>query len=627
MSLREVWPLPVIFIVICIVRGRSKRSGNWRGIGASLWRYCTAPTDSKGCYVTDRGWFSAHQRILHPSGRASRLHKGPRIKHTAVRTGTPLVFLSVIYGLLAAYTLTLAMLAVVALAGCALSVHNVRRWKAERHDKQPLRQLVTKRIGHEPEYLEIERAPKTPLQIKRNGIQLKVIPAKPGRITAVEMGFSPAAQLTGSEHEPLILQSVQERLPFEAPDPAELNFKGRNRVLRYVESEPPPFPVTWEDVLPDLRAAGPKDLVFGIGKRGQVVKTSYSESPHVIIAGASGGGKSNLADYLILQELRRGSLVFNLDPKWTSHLWLQNLPNVISALDTWELHMALAWLGKELLRRQKAAYYSAGGTGRIRGSVGPRIIMVCEELNYGMDPLKNYWREIREKTQPKRSPALAGLAAVSCAGRASDIHEFLMAQMLTVESTGVKDSTVRSNAGIKAMIHPELNGWVAACGKNVPMPPSTDVPGRIQVVTADPPKETQVPYLHLDDEDEEVADRAVKWARDYAVSGTVARIPTGSEGVPRELLPPCVLGRKRLAIEAGEGARTVSHETRQRILITLRQACTDEHGQLDEQKLARLRRASTRSGFATKHGDRNGAGLYDEAELRARADGKVEVYQ
>ena len=96
---------------------------------------------------------------------------------------------------------------------------------------------------------------------------------------------------------------------------------------------------------------------------------------------------------------------------------------------------------------------------------------MCEELNYGMPALKEYWREERTKDDPKRSPALAGLAALSCAGRAADMHEWLMAQMLTVESTGVKDSTVRGNAGIKVMVRFDLPGWVAACGKHVPMPP------------------------------------------------------------------------------------------------------------------------------------------------------------
>ena len=277
--------------------------------------------------------------------------------------------------------------------------------------------------------------------------------------------------------------------------------------------------------------------MFGIGKHDAIVTAKYSDSPHLAIPGGSGGGKSNLAAFLLLQEMLRGSLIFNLDPKWISHLWLQDLPNVINAHDTADLHLALTWLGKELLRRTKAAYYSAGGTGRVRGSVGPRIIVLCEELNYGMPGLKDHWQRDPRPGQeaseggpgsglPKQSPAIAGLSAMSCAGRASDIHEWLIAQLLTVESTGVKDSTIRTNAGIKAMIRHDGPGWAMAVGKHVPMPaavhdPRPDTASNRRRAA----RETQVPYLHLDDEDEEVAEKAVRWARELATSGIVAQIP------------------------------------------------------------------------------------------------------
>ena len=64
-----------------------------------------------------------------------------------------------------------------------------------------------------------------------------------------------------------------------------------------------------------------------------------------------------------------------------------------------------------------------------------------------------------------------------------------------------------------------------AVGKHIPMPAQNTTPGRIQVVTGEGVRETQVPYLHLDDKDEDVAEEAVRWARDLAVSGTVALIP------------------------------------------------------------------------------------------------------
>jgi hypothetical protein len=373
-------------------------------------------------------------------------------------------------------------------------------------------------------------------------------------------------------------------------------------------------------------SAAPDELVFGIGKRGAIVKARYSESPHIAIPGGSGGGKSNLAAFLLLQEMRRGSLIFNLDPKWISHLWLQDLPNVINAHEAPALHLALTWLGKELLRRTKAAYYSAQGTGRVRGSVGSRIIAQCEELNYGMPGIKDHWREIRDKdVDPKQSTAITGLSALSCAGRASDMHEVLIAQLLTVESTGVRDSTIRTNAGIKAMARHDAPGWGMAVGKHIPMPPASTTPGRIQLVTGDGVRETQVPYLHLDDKDEEVADKAVKWAREFAVSGAVAQIPSGSEGIPPELWPASVLGGAHPSLipahDHGSLRQADSPEA-----ISLRQAVAEgvlKVGGLDP--LGAARKAAQRPGFPEVAGWDGPAALYYRTELMAWQEGKVRV--
>ena len=222
----------------------------------------------------------------------------------------------------------------------------------------------------------------------------------------------------------------------------------------------------------------------------------------------------------------RGSLIINLDPKWISHLWLQDLPNVINAHDIPDLHLALTWLGKELLRRTKAAYYSAGGTGRVRGNVGARIIVLCEELELrhagpeGLlagDPLQGGPEAVPGDSGPVRAVLRRpGVRYSRVADRPAADRRL---------DRGVSDSTIRTNAGIKAMARWDPPGWAMAVGKHVPMPPQNTTPGRIHVVTGDGVRETQVPYLHLDDKDEAVAEEAVRWARDLAVSGTVAQIP------------------------------------------------------------------------------------------------------
>ncbi len=50
-----------------------------------------------------------------------------------------------------------------------------------------------------------------------------------------------------------------------------------------------------------------------------------------------------------------------------------------------------------------------------------------------MQGLKEYWSENSGKDDSKQSTAIAGLVALYCAGRASDMHEWLLAQLMTAQ--------------------------------------------------------------------------------------------------------------------------------------------------------------------------------------------------
>ncbi len=62
--------------------------------------------------------------------------------------------------------------------------------------------------------------------------------------------------------------------------------------LELTASQPPPL-VTLDDIMAAIEAARPDEVVWGIGKRGRVVKNSLSgETPHVGLSMGSGAGKS-----------------------------------------------------------------------------------------------------------------------------------------------------------------------------------------------------------------------------------------------------------------------------------------------------------------------------------------------
>ncbi len=548
-------------------------------------------------------------------------HHWPRRLRAAIRTGGTILALAIAYGMVAATFITLACLCGVTAAVAALAalygIHVLRNWQHERHHVRPLELTLTRKLRVQPDSIEVN--------VDRDDESGADV------ITGVVIEWPPDTEI-GAPEKDQVLEAVTTRLPLDSPD-ATWKLRGRERSVTFTPSEPPPSYVSWDDVAAAVRAAALNELVFGIGKRDAIVTAKYSESPHLCIPGGSGGGKSNLAAFLLLQELMRGSLIVNLDPKWTSHLWLQGLPNVISAHDAPSLHEALCWLGRELDRRTRAAYYSANGTGRVRGRTGDRIIVLAEELNYGTPGLKDHHAELRaeDKNLPKKSKAISALQGMSCAGRASDMHEWLVAQLLTVESTGVKDSTIRTNAGVKAMIRHDKPGWDMAVGKHVPMPQPSSAAGRIHVVTVEGiPRETQVPYLHLvaeDGEDPAVADEAVQWARELAVSGDVAKIPIGGEfGVPPQLIPACVLDSDTPSLTAGQGPETAGQRTDEPVLVTLRQACAEGTLKFDgRDPLGAARKAAQRPGFPAKAGLDDKEKLYYRAELKEWQDGKVRV--
>lgn len=554
-----------------------------------------------GQHRTNATWTRRGDRALHPS--ALRWHHLPRRHRAGYRTGGTFLVLVITYGLVTATLVTVVMLCIAAGLGFGLGVWRtvlwVRDWHHVRHYVRPLEGTLLHGIPARPTRLEVKRA---------------------GDVIQGVVIEWPHDTEIGPAEESHALYAVTKRLALEAPEP-KWQLLGRVRTVSFIPSEPPPRRVTWEDVEAAVKGAAANELVLGLGKKDAVVKASYSESPHVAIPGGSGGGKSNLAAFLLLQEMMRGSLIFNLDPKWISHLWLQGLPNVISAHDIPDLHLALAWLGKELQRRTRVAYYSAGGTGRVRGNVGARIIVLCEELNYGMEGLKNYWSEIRRKdVDPKRSPAVTGLAGLSAAGRASDMHEWLIAQLLTAASTGVSDSSIRTNAGIKLMARHDRPGWDMVVGKHIPMPPQHTTPGRIHVVTGEGVQETQVPYLHLDDKDTKVSDRAVAWARKLAVSGVVAKIPVGPEGVPLKLWPPSVAAQLPSSHTPSELGDVVRQEPAEPPAMTIREAV--ERGVFGDRSLSAARKAIERADPRPEpQGTRDGAHLYLLSDLHAIAKG------
>lgn len=309
------------------------------------------------------------------------------------------------------------------------------------------------------------------------------------------------------------------------------------RSVTFMPSDPPPGRLTWDDVEDDVASAKPSELITGLGKkRAPVAVSAELDSPHFSLAMGSGGGKSNTAAFWLVQRLMRGDLALILDAKYFSHPWAFKdmdageglLPNVAYARTTAELHSAMVWLAVELQRRTEAAMRAVNARGDILAhldDIGPRLWIVAEELNLATPRLKQFWSDIRDPDQPKRSPALDGLGAVAFAGRAVKMHLIVIGQMLTAASLGGGD--VRENMGVRCLARYSANSWKMQAG-DLPMPPPSDIPGRVQVIASGVVREAQVPLMDL------------QRVRQLALSGAVTNCPVDMPGASRQLRVPAL---------------------------------------------------------------------------------------
>jgi hypothetical protein len=277
-----------------------------------------------------------------------------------------------------------------------------------------------------------------------------------------------------------------------------------------MDQPPPPLHVTLKDIRVNIEKAGQDAVVLGIGRGGEPVAPSLkADSPHFGLSVGAGGGKSQMARLAASQILHNGGIVLILDIKRISHAWARDLPNVRYARTVEEIHEALVWLAFEIDRRTKVADVGMDVEGEVLANVGPRMLVVAEELNEVMARLRALWAETRTRQQPKKSPAIAALEGALFMGRQIRINMFAVAQMMTALAAG--SGAARENMGVRILGRYTRNNWRMLVPE-FDMPVRSMRPGRVQVVTSDV-KECQIAFLSGAE------------ARELALSGTITPWP------------------------------------------------------------------------------------------------------
>jgi hypothetical protein len=256
---------------------------------------------------------------------------------------------------------------------------------------------------------------------------------------------------------------------------------------RWIVRRRPPAQVDIIDVEAHIDRLKEWEFYIGEAAGGQSVIISLKDdSPHIAVSAGSGAGKSVLAQLIAVQVLRRGGRVVILDRKG-SHRWAIGLAGVDYCTKPEQMHRALIREAAEADERNDAALYEEEDW-----DPGPRTLIICEELNATIGQLTNHWADVREKSDPKKSPAIAALAELLFMGRAAKKNVLAIAQMLTARAIGGPEA--RENFGIRFLARYTKNAWKMLVPEAALARVSRTI-GRWQVVIGGVATEVQVAYL------------------------------------------------------------------------------------------------------------------------------------
>ena len=397
------------------------------------------------------------------------------------------------------------------------------------------------------------------------------------------------------------------------PDPTFDDDQERRSPVLYVgRSAPPPLLLPMAEITGLLGEASDAEPLLGLAAQDEPVTVNLdTESPHVAISAGTGAGKSSLLMGMAAQGLRLGARVVIFDIKRTSHLWAVGLPGVVYCRTPEQIHTALVALSTEIDRRYEKVEHAADLSGNVDPAVvGPRLLILAEELNATMAALSAYWQQVRPPGSPvPPSPALLAWNKLLFMGRAGRVHALGVAQRLSARASGGGDA--RENFGTRIMSRATAASWRMLAPEIVPPPPPSQIPGRLHVVAGGMVTEAQAVWWTPHEAREwacpgwQTTDLGTDFGTDFGTdSYDTADDLRVLDPVPERLaLPPSP------------------------VLVTLREAC--ESGVLPrEWTLEALRKHSIRNvgNFPAKRGARlvrgRQAHTYDLAELQRWAVGR-----
>lgn len=221
-----------------------------------------------------------------------------------------------------------------------------------------------------------------------------------------------------------VTENVGARLGIPSPV-GEWNESGAAPFVDIKGAPVPPREVSYASLLPAIARCAEDEIIVGRGPGGRFVSISLSEdSPHVLMSGAAGTGKSVLVRVFLRQRIERGDGVIMTDPKRFSHIrWAGKLPRdrVVYAHRDEDLHAVWMAVAEETARRIELPEEEL--------ELQRRVFVVAEELNAQIKKLNRYWKAERRRIM-NRAKAKLGDCIERCDGSKAEGLELAIAEGL-----------------------------------------------------------------------------------------------------------------------------------------------------------------------------------------------------
>ncbi|WP_425580581.1 hypothetical protein, partial [Streptosporangium amethystogenes] len=168
-------------------------------------------------------------------------------------------------------------------------------------------------------------------------------------------------------------------------------------------------------------------------------------------------------------------------------------------------------------------------------------------MNATTSKLVSYWASIRDKEDPKKSPAIEALGDILFMGRQARTHVLAIGQLMSARAMGGPE--MRECFSTRVLARYSMNAWKMLVPEVWPAPRASRHPGRVQLVQAGQAYETQVIFGS-----EEDAKNFVLSHRPKLVTPSHEIINQGNEGdtVPSTRRQVSPTARPELTIVQGE---------------------------------------------------------------------------